>query len=82
MFIAGGIVPRLMERVKTGVLLDAFVNKTARDRFMYLLETMPLFVVTNTKAGIIGSREYAMRLVRETEWEEITASAEEPAGSF
>lgn len=73
-FIAGGIVPRLMERVKTGVLLDAFVNKTARERFQYLLRNMPLYVVTNTKVGIIGSREYAMRLVRETEWEEVTQS--------
>lgn len=67
-------MPRLMERVKTGVLLDAFVNKTARERFQYLLRNMPLYVVTNTKVGIIGSREYAMRLVRETEWEEVTQS--------
>eukprot|EP00879_Flechtneria_rotunda_P001740 GHRR01001903.1.p1 GENE.GHRR01001903.1~~GHRR01001903.1.p1 ORF type:complete len:392 (+),score=87.56 GHRR01001903.1:271-1446(+) len=62
-FIAGGIVPRMMQRVKQGVLLEAFVNRTARERFQYLLETMPLYVVTNTKAGIIGSREYALRLV-------------------
>jgi hypothetical protein len=61
-----------------GVLLDAFVNKTARDRFQYLLQTMPLFVVTNTKVGIIGSREYAMRLVREQELEQALADA--PAG--
>lgn len=62
-FIAGGIVPRLLQRVKGGVLMDAFVNKTARDRFQYLLQNMPLFVVTNTKVGIVGSREYAKRLV-------------------
>lgn len=62
-FIAGGIVPRMLQRVQGGVLLDAFVNKTARERFQYLLQNMPLFVVTNTKVGIIGSREYAMRLV-------------------
>eukprot|EP00878_Enallax_costatus_P025371 GHUV01027142.1.p1 GENE.GHUV01027142.1~~GHUV01027142.1.p1 ORF type:complete len:185 (+),score=23.38 GHUV01027142.1:239-793(+) len=62
-FIAGGIVPRLLQRVKGGVLLDAFVNRTARERFQYLLQNMPLFVVTNTKVGIIGSREFAKRLV-------------------
>lgn len=62
-FIAGGIVPRLMERVRQGVLLDAFVNRTARERFQALLQSMPLYVVTNTKVGIIGSREYALRLV-------------------
>jgi hypothetical protein len=56
-FIAGGIVPRLLDRVtKTGVLRDAFINRTARERFQYLLRSMPLYVVTNTKVGIIGSR--------------------------
>eukprot|EP00775_Hariotina_reticulata_P002657 gene2657-2956_t len=33
-------------------------------RFQYLLEGMPLYLVTNTKVGIIGSREFAMQLVR------------------
>jgi glucokinase len=56
-FIAGGIVPRLLDRVKkTGALRDAFINRTARERFQYLLRSMPLFVVTNTRVGIIGSR--------------------------
>lgn len=65
-FIAGGIVPRLLDRVtKTGVLRDAFINRTARERFQYLLRSMPLYVVTNTRVGIIGSREYALRLVQD-----------------
>jgi hypothetical protein len=60
-----------------GVLLDAFVNKTARERFQYLLQGMPLYVVTNTRVGIIGSREFAMRLVREQqqEWADAPAGA-------
>lgn len=61
-FIAGGIVPRLLDRVtKTGVLRDAFINRTARERFQYLLRAMPLYVVTNTRVGIIGSRWVAVR---------------------
>jgi glucokinase len=40
----------------TGVLRDAFINRTARERFQYLLRGMPLYVVTNTRVGIIGSR--------------------------
>jgi hypothetical protein len=35
-------------------------------RFQYLLEGMPLYLVTNTKVGIIGSREFAMQLVRQS----------------
>ncbi|KAF8057125.1 glk [Scenedesmus sp. PABB004] len=71
-FIAGGIVPRLMDRVRGGGLLDAFLNRSGRERFTYLLQGMPLFVVTNTRVGIIGSREYALRMVREArgEWHE------------
>jgi hypothetical protein len=65
-----------------GVLLDAFVNKTARDRFQYLLQSMPLYVVTNTKVGIIGSREYAMRLVREQEQQLADAPAGETTQSM
>lgn len=58
-------MPRLLDRVtKTGVLRDAFINRTARERFQYLLRGTPLFVVTNTRVGIIGSREYALQLVR------------------
>ena len=50
-------MPRLLDRVtKTGVLRDAFINRTARERFQYLLRAMPLYVVTNTRVGIIGSR--------------------------
>ena len=65
-YIAGGIIPRLMKRLggDGGVLKAAFVNRAGRERFHRLLLETPLYVVTNTKVGIIGSREYALRLVR------------------
>jgi hypothetical protein len=34
-----------------------------RDRFSGILQQTPLFLVTNTSAGIIGSREVALRLI-------------------
>ena len=62
-YIAGGIVPRLMSRVqKKGGLLNAFLNRAGRPQFHEILKTVPLFVVTNTKVGLLGSREYALRL--------------------
>ncbi len=64
-YIAGGIVPRLMDRVNKGYLLDAFINKAGRPRFSGILEGIPLYIVTNTNVGIIGSREVAIRLVKE-----------------
>jgi glucokinase len=66
-YIAGGIVPRLMARVqKTGVLLNSFLNKAGRPQFHEILKTVPLYVVTNTKVGLLGSREYALRLADES----------------
>ncbi|GBF98951.1 glucokinase [Raphidocelis subcapitata] len=58
-YIAGGIVPRLMERA--GALRGAFLMPRGRERFQGILQSIPLYVVTNTKVGIIGSREYALR---------------------
>jgi hypothetical protein len=137
-YVAGGIVPRLMERV--GALREAFYMRKGRERFTGILQvgllfcvggedkgnevaarlsprcgikeirdcppiphmhiqtatnqpadrptdqptytyhpptqpphphptqhqTIPLYVVTNTKVGIIGSREVALRLVEKT----------------
>jgi glucokinase len=62
-YIAGGITPRVMQRVQQGTLLEGFLMKTGRQRFSGLLQQMPLFVITNTKVGIIGTREYALRLL-------------------
>lgn len=60
-YVAGGIVPRLMDRV--GALREAFLMRKGRQRFQEILQGIPLYVVTNTKVGIIGSREYALRLI-------------------
>lgn len=60
-YIAGGIVPRLMGRVRA--LQEAFLMRRGRERFQGILQSIPLYVVTNTKVGIIGSREYALRTV-------------------
>lgn len=62
MYVAGGIVPRLMDR--KSALKQAFLMKKGRERFQGILSTIPLYVVTNTKVGIIGSREYALQMIR------------------
>lgn len=62
-YIAGGILPRVLKRAQKGVLYDAFINRAGRDRFSAILQQTPLFVVVNTAAGIIGSREVALSLV-------------------
>lgn len=65
-YIAGGIMPRVISRVqKTDGLRKGFTNKSGRDTFHGILKKIPLFVITNTKVGILGSREYALRLAEQ-----------------
>jgi len=66
-YIAGGITPRLLPRLRKcpsggGALLDGFMARNLRPRFREVLATIPLYVITNDKVGQIGAREYAKKL--------------------
>lgn len=63
-YICGGIVPRVIDRARAGALLQSYLNPAVRPAFNQLLASIPLFVVTNPKAGIIGCREYAVSLLK------------------
>lgn len=42
-------------------LLSAFLHKESR--FHKLLKTFPLYAVTHERTGLLGTREYAIRLL-------------------
>eukprot|EP00201_Polytomella_parva_P001363 CAMPEP_0175084510 /NCGR_PEP_ID=MMETSP0052_2-20121109/28099_1 /TAXON_ID=51329 ORGANISM="Polytomella parva, Strain SAG 63-3" /NCGR_SAMPLE_ID=MMETSP0052_2 /ASSEMBLY_ACC=CAM_ASM_000194 /LENGTH=258 /DNA_ID=CAMNT_0016356321 /DNA_START=2224 /DNA_END=3000 /DNA_ORIENTATION=- len=63
-YIAGGITPRLLPRVRHS-LLEAFLMKKGRGPFRKLLKSTPLFVITNDKIGQLGAAEVAKRLITE-----------------
>ena len=42
-------------------LLSAFLHKESR--FHKLLKTFPLYAVTHERTGLVGTREYAIRLL-------------------
>ena len=42
-------------------LLSAFLHK--KSRFHKLLRTFPLYAVTHERTGLVGTREYAIRLL-------------------
>ncbi len=50
-----------MDRVDMGGVVDAFLHQ--KSRFHKLLNTFPLFVVVNEGLGLLGTREYATRLL-------------------
>lgn len=56
-FIGGGIAPRIIDRLKQPVFLEAF---TAKGRMKPLLEAMPVHVILNDKVGLLGAARYAM----------------------
>jgi glucokinase len=58
-YIGGGIAPHLIDQMKTGSFLPSFMNK---GRFKSLLETIPIYVVLNDDASLLGCAFYAGRM--------------------
>lgn len=67
-YIAGGIFPKVMQRVKAGGVLDAFLWRASRFHEKVLAQ-VPLYVVTNDRIGLLGARAQAIRLAREVQQE-------------
>ena len=57
-FVAGGIAPRIIEHLKDGRFREAFFDK---GRMHPLLEQIPVQVVLNTEAGLLGAAALAAR---------------------
>jgi glucokinase len=55
-FIGGGIAPRILPALQTGRLIEAFIDKPPMQS---LLEAMPVHVILNADAGLLGAAVYA-----------------------
>ncbi|GAB4820237.1 hypothetical protein N2152v2_007283 [Parachlorella kessleri] len=62
-YIAGGIIPKVLDRVKQGGVLDAFLWRASRFHEK-VLKDVPLHVVTNDKIGLLGARAEAVRAAK------------------
>lgn len=58
-FIVGGIAPKIMPRLKDGNFVKAFLDK---GRLTRLVESVPVRVITNPLAPILGAAAIASRL--------------------
>ena len=56
---------QLVKRIKHGGVLDSYLHE--KSRFNKLLKTFPLYLVLNEGLGLLGTREYAIRLVQTPE---------------
>ena len=59
-FLGGGIPRQILEHLQRPLFLESFLNK---GRMRPLLETMPLSVVLNDDAALLGSARYAARML-------------------
>jgi len=57
MYIGGGIAPRIVDRLRTGTFLEAFLDK---GRMRPLLEAMPVRVVLNDRTALLGAARQAI----------------------
>jgi glucokinase len=56
LYVGGGIAPRIVERMKSGLFMDAFLDK---GRLRGMLERIPVRVILNDEAALLGAARYA-----------------------
>jgi glucokinase len=58
-YIAGGIAPKILEKISEGSFMHAFATK---GRHEALLKTIPVRVVLNDKTALFGAAHYALMM--------------------
>lgn len=60
-YIGGGIPPRILEHLQERNFIEAFVSK---GRFRDLLERVPVHVIRNSKAALLGTAHDGLEMIR------------------
>jgi glucokinase len=58
-YVAGGIAPRIIDKLREGGFMKAFRDK---GRFSSLMGDIPVHVVMNPKIGLLGATQEARRI--------------------
>jgi glucokinase len=58
-YVGGGIAPKILDKLKEGAFMQAFWNK---GRYTDLLKKIPVSVVLDVRAGLMGAAHYALRI--------------------
>ena len=61
-FVGGGIAPKILDKLKDGTFMKAFVDK---GRYTDLLAATPVQVILNPQAALRGAAYYAAFLARD-----------------
>jgi glucokinase len=60
LYLGGGIAPKILPALRTGLFIDAFL---AKEPMRELLEKVPVKVILNPQAGLVGAGVYAQELL-------------------
>ena len=60
LYVGGGIAPKILPALKTGTFMDAF---RAKDPLRELVERIPVKVIVNPEAGLVGAALRAQDLI-------------------
>ena len=56
LYLGGGIAPKILPWLESGLFMQAFLHK---GRMRHLLEAMPVKVILNERAGLLGAAHFA-----------------------
>ena len=59
-YLGGGIPPKILPALKSGRFMEAFTNK---GRFAALMETIPVWVIVNERAVLLGAAKCALDML-------------------
>ena len=62
-YIAGGIAPKIINKLKDGTFIESFNDNP---KMSSILKNIPVHVVLNENVGLLGAREVALRLAKDT----------------
>ncbi|MBI3804934.1 MAG: glucokinase [Nitrospirae bacterium] len=55
-YVGGGIAPKILQKLRDGTFMKAFVDK---GRFSEMMTQIPVRIILNEKAALLGAAEYA-----------------------
>jgi glucokinase len=64
-YLGGGIAPKIIEPLKEGGFMEAFIDK---GRFKEFLSNIPVYVILNPRTALLGAAHHAARSISKIEY--------------
>jgi glucokinase len=71
-YLGGGIAPKILKTMKNGKFMDAFLDK---GRMRHLLEKMPVRIILESRAALLGAAAYAEERAAEISGKSVRAAS-------